>query len=199
PVLSPYFPPAPLLLDAPTFFLSTTRRPPRSTLFPYTTLFRSAQGQRSQPPWSPTQTSPSSKYSFFHTGTVFLSVSIAYRHASKASPRCSAETAMSTLDSPISSRPVRWSIAMRRTPAQRERTGWPIPRIVTSATGSCASYPRYLTGRPPVWFLTTPEKITMPPAPGSSTSAAIASGERGSVTTRKMSAAAPPLTGGKRQ
>src|SRR6266511_1597463 len=37
----------------------------------------------SHSPWRPTQTSPSSKYSFFQTGTVSLRVSIAKRQASK--------------------------------------------------------------------------------------------------------------------
>src|SRR5207247_9344390 len=36
---------AAIILHSPVFF-STTRRPPRSTLFPYTTLFRSSQGCR---------------------------------------------------------------------------------------------------------------------------------------------------------
>ena len=35
-------------------------------------------GRETQPPCNPTHTSPSSKCSFFHTGTVRLSVSIAY-------------------------------------------------------------------------------------------------------------------------
>src|SRR2546425_11931935 len=38
------------------FFFLMIRRPPRSTLFPYTTLFRShlgEQGAESSPPWSP--------------------------------------------------------------------------------------------------------------------------------------------------
>src|SRR5690242_20794636 len=33
-----------------SFFLSPIRRPPRSTLFPYTTLFRSLPGQIERPP-----------------------------------------------------------------------------------------------------------------------------------------------------
>src|SRR5262249_57571056 len=37
--LAPYTPPS--LLFSPFFFFLTIRRPPRSTLFPYTTLFRS--------------------------------------------------------------------------------------------------------------------------------------------------------------
>src|SRR2546430_16643702 len=32
------------------FFFLMIRRPPRSTLFPYTTLFRSARGARGSPP-----------------------------------------------------------------------------------------------------------------------------------------------------
>src|SRR3712207_7648419 len=32
------------------------RRPPRSTLFPYTTLFRSLEGQAHSPPWALLQT-----------------------------------------------------------------------------------------------------------------------------------------------
>src|SRR6266436_9028674 len=33
------------------FFFLMIRRPPRSTLFPYTTLFRSWRGARRSPPW----------------------------------------------------------------------------------------------------------------------------------------------------
>src|SRR5438132_12889151 len=33
---------------SPLFFLSTLRRPPRSTLFPYTTLFRSLRAARAR-------------------------------------------------------------------------------------------------------------------------------------------------------
>src|SRR2546426_9107438 len=33
------------------FFFLMIRRPPRSTLFPYTTLFRSGTNRRSQAPW----------------------------------------------------------------------------------------------------------------------------------------------------
>src|SRR5262249_61232137 len=40
-------PPSPLLSHPPLFFLLTTRRPPRSTLFPYTTLFRSRRASPS--------------------------------------------------------------------------------------------------------------------------------------------------------
>src|SRR5881396_437017 len=106
---------------------------------------------------------------------------------------------MRTLDSPISSRPTRWSMATRFTPGQRPRMPSPISRIFASAIGACASYSRNFTGRPPVSYRTTPEKMTMPPAPGSSIVAAIASGESGAVTTRYVSPPAPPLTGGKRQ
>src|SRR5688572_31853366 len=34
------------------FFFLMLRRPPRSTLFPYTTLFRSYPGNAARPPWS---------------------------------------------------------------------------------------------------------------------------------------------------
>ena len=51
---------------------------------------------------------------------------------------------MSTLASPISSRPARWSIATALHPGQRARTVWPISRIFTSAIGACASYSRIL-------------------------------------------------------
>src|SRR5437899_2086204 len=100
---------------------------------------------------------------------------------------------MSTDASPISSRPTRWSIATRRTPAQRARIAPPISRIFASAIGACASYSRNFTGRPSVWLRTIPEKMTTPPAPGSSTVSAMASGERGRSTTVKMSSVISPL------
>src|SRR5438128_9414408 len=56
---------------------------------------------------------------------------------------------MRTLDSPISSRPTRWSMATRFTPGQRPRMPSPISRIFASAIGACASYSRNFTGRPP--------------------------------------------------
>src|SRR5215469_3000889 len=56
-------------------------------------------------------TAPSAKYSFFQMGTVFFNVSIAYRQASNAAPRCGALTAMNTLVSPISRCPRRCTMA----------------------------------------------------------------------------------------
>src|SRR5262249_60277033 len=53
------------------------------------------------------QTAPSSKYSFFQMGTVRLSVSMIHRQASNAGPRWAEATTISTLVSPISSRPRR--------------------------------------------------------------------------------------------
>src|SRR4029077_20247984 len=52
-------------------------------------------------------TAPSSKCSFFQMGTVFFRVSMIQRQASKAGPRWAEATAISTLVSPISSRPRR--------------------------------------------------------------------------------------------
>ena len=99
---------------------------------------------------------------------------------------------------------MRCSIATRLTPDQRARMAAPISRILASAIGAWASYSRNFTGRPSVWLRTTPEKITTPPAPGSSTRAAMSSGDKGRSTTAKMSSggepppsgAEPPLTGG---
>src|SRR5581483_1365338 len=59
----------------------------------------------------PIHSSPSSYTSFFHSGTVSLSRSIASRHAASASARCGAETAITTEISPTTTRPVRWAIA----------------------------------------------------------------------------------------
>src|SRR5207253_3079856 len=59
----------------------------------------------------PIHSSPPSYTSFFQSGIVPLSVSIASRHAARASWRCGAETAMATLGSPIPTRPTRWWIA----------------------------------------------------------------------------------------
>src|SRR5215204_6738717 len=47
--------------DTPVFFFLMIRRPPRSTLFPYTTLFRSSPGRRSAerpPPRRPRPRAP---------------------------------------------------------------------------------------------------------------------------------------------
>src|SRR5215475_8655091 len=60
-------------------------------------------------------TAPSTKYSFFQMGTVFFSVSISQREASKAAARCRDATTISTLVSPISNRPSRWTKATSRT------------------------------------------------------------------------------------
>src|ERR1700722_20808872 len=85
--------------------------------------------------WHPIQTSPPSKYSFFHTGTTSLRRSIAKRHASKASARCAADTAIATEVSPIATKPIRCCIAIRtilnRSPASRASL-----RISLSAIGS---------------------------------------------------------------
>src|SRR5439155_1095273 len=53
-----------------------------------------------------------------------------------------------TLDSPISSRPIRWTRATLRTPGQRARTAATISRIFATAMGAWVSYSRYLTRRP---------------------------------------------------
>src|SRR3990167_8511205 len=120
-------------------------------------------------PVRPTHTSPSSKCSFFQIGTVSLRVSMAKWQASKASRRCAEETAMSTLDPPISSRPTRCTRATFRTPAFRACTAAAISCILAVAMAAWPSYSRNLTRRPPVSSRTTPEKRTMAPAPGSST------------------------------
>ena len=65
------------------------------------------------------QTAPSTKVSFFQMGTVFFSVSISQRQASKACARCAEATTISTLVSPTSSRPRRWTIVTWRTPKRR--------------------------------------------------------------------------------
>src|SRR5262249_28549404 len=54
-----------------------------------------------------THTSPSSKYSFFHTGTSFFRRLIPSSAASTAGLRCGAVAATTTLASPISMRPSR--------------------------------------------------------------------------------------------
>src|SRR5438552_8723162 len=59
----------------------------------------------------PIHSSPPEYTSFFQSGIDVFSASIASRHASSAVPRCGAETAMTTLDSPTSTRPRRWWIA----------------------------------------------------------------------------------------
>ena len=59
-----------------------------------------------------TQTSPSAKISFFQIGTVRLSSRMAHSQASNAARRCGALTAITTLVSPISIWPVRWTMPM---------------------------------------------------------------------------------------
>src|SRR2546421_544368 len=68
---------------------------------------------------------------------------------------------MRTEDSPISSRPMRCSIATRRTPDHRVRISAPISHIFASAMGACASYSRNFTPRPSVSLRTT----RSPPSP----------------------------------
>ena len=80
-----------------------------------------ASDQASLPDCGPTQTSPSSKCSFFQIGTVSFSVSMAKRHASKAWARWGEDTAIITLDSPISRRPMRCTRAIRVMAGQRLR------------------------------------------------------------------------------
>ena len=55
----------------------------------------------------PTQVDPSGETSFFQMGTICLRRSMAYVHASRAGWRCAAATAITTLASPIPSRPTR--------------------------------------------------------------------------------------------
>src|SRR6185503_20655289 len=56
------------LLTCVFFFFLMIRRPPRSTLFPYTTLFRSQRAMKSKPrPGRPTRTSSSCNRSEEHT------------------------------------------------------------------------------------------------------------------------------------
>ena len=59
----------------------------------------------------PIHSSPPTYVSFFQSGTDTFSSSIASRQAASAAARCGAETAMTTLVSPISTRPTRWWIA----------------------------------------------------------------------------------------
>src|SRR3954453_5361199 len=65
------------------------------------------------------QSLPPSHVSRFQMGTVVLSVSMQNRAASNASPRCGADTAISTDVSPTESDPTRWSTAMRPSGSQR--------------------------------------------------------------------------------
>src|SRR5215510_11730892 len=59
PTFVPPRPPAPLA--APIFFFLMIRRPPRSTLFPYTTLFRSPSPMRRERPPRSRSTGPGSR------------------------------------------------------------------------------------------------------------------------------------------
>ena len=60
-----------------------------------------------------THTSPSAKYSFFHTGTSLFNRLIPSSAASNAGLRCGATAITTTLVSPISTRPSRCTIAIR--------------------------------------------------------------------------------------
>src|SRR2546422_1368687 len=63
----------PSTFKRPVFFFLMIRRPPRSTLFPYTTLFRScpaaarARGRRAPPPARPCRARPGAARSEEHT------------------------------------------------------------------------------------------------------------------------------------
>src|SRR3954471_11826188 len=67
------------------------------------------------------QLSPPSQDSRFQMGTEALSASMQNRAAANASPRCGADATTSTADSPTGTGPVRCSIAIRPTDAQRAR------------------------------------------------------------------------------
>src|SRR5439155_23401681 len=83
----------------------------------------------------PIHSSPPSYTSFFQSGIVSLSVSIASRQAARASWRCGAETATATLASPISTRPTRWWIATAQSSYRRSRSAasWAITSSAISA------------------------------------------------------------------
>src|SRR5439155_8291508 len=60
----------------------------------------------------PIHSSPPAYTSFFQSGTRSFRVSMASLHAASASWRCGAETAMTTLRSPMPTRPIRWWMAI---------------------------------------------------------------------------------------
>jgi hypothetical protein len=82
--------------------------------------------------WSPIQTAPPSKNSFFQIGTSSFSRSIVKRAASKASARCAEDTAIATLAWPTGTTPVRCTTATRAID-QRSRASPAIRSISLSA------------------------------------------------------------------
>src|SRR6185503_6972317 len=71
-------------------------------------------------PW-PIHSSPPTYVSFFQSGTETFNSSIASRQAASAAARCGADTAMTTLVSPMSTRPTRWWIATLLSSCRSER------------------------------------------------------------------------------
>src|SRR6266576_2571942 len=137
-------PPAPSSLYCSIFFFVMTRRPPRSTLFPYTTLFRSPH-EHADPP----------------LGALSLAsrlTKIAAHNGDRKSTRLNSshvESSYAVFGLKKKSRPGRWP----RTPAQSgrlyrtQRAGWTCPRFrACRATGvrgdGCAGCRRC----PPVFF-----------------------------------------------
>ena len=124
-------------------------------------------GRRSDeayPDCSPTQTSPSSKCSFFQIGTVSFSVSMAKRHASKAT----AAMGRGHRDHHARLADLEAADAVQEDDARDRGPAAPDGRADLAHLGQGhrrrgASYSRNFTRRPPVWSRTTPEKSTERP------------------------------------
>ena len=109
-------------------------------------------------------TAPSTKVSFFQMGTVFLSVSISQRQASKACARWAEATTISTLVSPTSSRPSRCTIVTWRTPNCAARLARPVPASASRPSPHRPRSPGGASARPRVLLRTMPSKTTTAPS-----------------------------------
>src|SRR5215208_814113 len=99
-------------------------------------------------------------------GTTCLILSIAYRLASKASPRRGEATTIATLASPGPTRPIRCTMETSRT-SQRSSISAPISSSFLSAIGLYASYSRCSTEAPLFSStLVVPTKVEMAPQAG---------------------------------
>src|SRR4051794_16940440 len=106
---------------------------------------------------------PSTQTSFFQIGTTSLRVSISHRQASNDWWRCGVLTATTTLISPSSSRPTRWTRATSRI-GQRILASASSSASLLAAISEYASYSSATVWRSPVISRTVPRKVQTAPA-----------------------------------
>src|SRR6266571_2942748 len=128
------------------FFFLMIRRPPRSTLFPYTTLFRSPCGRRRSPWWPATSRTRPARRSEEHTSELQSHVNLVCRLLleKKKKKTCSVPSS-SAERSPMPSSPKPYG----RCPA---RSVTPVPHLPRSWRGAAALWLRVfflMIRRPP--------------------------------------------------